>query len=125
MVAEPTRRNERASRAREHDIKVLYALLDKWSEIAFPHLRAALAVWNYSSASARWVWGDALGDPTADELFELLRAHPEGRTATEIRDHFGRHRSADVVRARSVLLANGLGALCLGANRRPSRLSQL
>jgi hypothetical protein len=89
-------------------LAMLYALLDKRREIASPHLRAALAVWNYSSASARWVWGDALGDPTADELLELLRANPEGRTATEIRDHFGRHRSADVVRARRVLLVNGL-----------------
>jgi hypothetical protein len=49
-----------------------------------------------------------LGDPTADELLELLRAHPGGRTLTEVRDYFGRHRSADVVRARRMLLANGL-----------------
>jgi hypothetical protein len=69
---------------------------------------AALAVWNYSLASARWIWGDALGDPIADDLLSLLRTHPDGHTATEIRDYFGRHRSGDIDRAGKMLLENNL-----------------
>jgi hypothetical protein len=91
-------------------IAMVYALLDSRSEVGAAHLRAALAVWNYSFASASWIWGDALGDPTADELLDLLRAHPPplGRTGTQVRDHFGRHHSAEVARAKAVLLANRL-----------------
>lgn len=86
----------------------IYALLDGCREIGAVHLGAALAVWTYSFASARWVWGDALGDPAADELLALLRTRPSGVTGTQIRDHFGRHRSADLGRAKTVLLAHGL-----------------
>jgi hypothetical protein len=40
------------------------------------------------------VFGDALGDPTADEILHSLRRAPVGLTRTEIRDLFGRNRSA-------------------------------
>jgi hypothetical protein len=89
-------------------IAMIYALLDERTCIGAAHLRAALALWKYSFASARWVWGDSLGDPTADELLNLLRAYPRGRTETEIRDHFGKHRSAEVGRARQLLLTHRL-----------------
>jgi hypothetical protein len=48
-------------------LATLYALLSKQSEIAPAHLMAALAVWNYSLASARWIWGDALGERLGSE----------------------------------------------------------
>ncbi len=89
-------------------IAVLFALLAGSREIGAVHLKAALAIWRYSYASAQWVWGDSLGDPTADELLEMLRANPDGLSGTEIRDAFGRHRSAELARAKSVLLAHGL-----------------
>jgi Protein of unknown function (DUF3987) len=40
----------------------LYALLDSCSVVRLEHLRAALAVWRYCEASARFIFGDALGD---------------------------------------------------------------
>lgn len=89
-------------------LAMLYALLDGSSEIGAVHLRAALAVWAYCLASASWVWGDALGDPVADELLEMLRAQPDGLTETDIRDAFGRHKSDEVARAKGVLLRHGL-----------------
>ena len=88
-------------------IALLYALLDRRDRISVAHLRAALAVWKYSFGSARWIWGDALGDPVADELFAFLDAHPQGRTETDIRDYFGKHRSQEVGRARQALLEHG------------------
>ena len=64
------------SRAEAHTVRLslIYALLDSAAAIRVEHLRAALAVWNYCAASARFVWGDAIGDPTADETLRALRA---------------------------------------------------
>lgn len=72
-------------------LSLVYALLDLTPVVALPHLQAALAFWRYCEASACYILGDALGDPTADELYRILRAAQDGLTTTEIRDHFGRH----------------------------------
>ena len=73
-------------------VATVYAVLDGRTQIGVEHLKAALAVWRYCADSARYVFGDAVGDPVADELLEALRARPDGMTRTEIRDLFGRHR---------------------------------
>lgn len=87
----------------------IYALLDGTPTIKQEHLRAALAVWDYCEASARFIWGDALGDPLADEILRLLRSKPEGMTRTEINDAFRRNRSAaDIGRALTLLTENAL-----------------
>jgi hypothetical protein len=87
----------------------IYALLDSCDQIRAPHLLAALAVWEYCSESARSIFGDSLGDPTADEIRLALRSRPEGMTRTELRDHFGRNRAAaEIGRALSVLAEFGL-----------------
>lgn len=59
------------------------------------HLRAALSLWDYSYESAAHIFGDALGDPTADAILAQLRSNPEGMTRKAISDAFGRHRKAD------------------------------
>jgi len=83
----------------------LYAVLECSSVIRVEHLKAAAALWEYSEQSARFIFGDALGDPIADEILSVLRRSPEGLTRTDIRDLFGRHRkAADVGRALGVLL---------------------
>ena len=70
------------------------------------HLRAALACWEYAEASARFIFGDSLGDPVADEILRALRQQPAGMTRNELMDHFGRHRtSAEIGRALAVLAA--------------------
>ncbi len=52
-------------------------------------------MWTYAEESGRYIFGDATGDPVADELAEALRgAGEEGLSRTEIRDLFGRHKSA-------------------------------
>ena len=90
-------------------IACLYALLDRRSLISAQHLAAALAVWSYCESSARYIFGDTLGDPVADELLRALRGHQVGMTRTEIRDHFGRNKSsAEIGRALAVLSEYGL-----------------
>jgi hypothetical protein len=86
-------------------LALTYALLDGASEIDLPHLEAALAVWEYSEASAVHIFGNALGDPIADEILQALQqAGNDGMTRTAIRDLFGRHKSADRLGAALALL---------------------
>lgn len=81
------------ARAEAHTMRLacIYALLDLSAVIQEKHLRAALSLWDYCERSARFIFGDALGDPVADEILRLLRATPEGMTRTEISNYFGRH----------------------------------
>jgi hypothetical protein len=89
-------------------LSMLYALLDRTSVISREHLEAALAVWKYSEDSCRHIFGDSLGDPTADEILRALRATPEGLTRTDIRNLFSRHgQKNDIVRALGNLLREG------------------
>jgi hypothetical protein len=99
------------SRAEAHVVRLalIYALLDCSNQIRAVHLRAALAVWDYCYNSARFIWGNALGDPTADELLRALRASPDGLTRWDIMNHFGRNKPAtEIDRAVSVLAERGL-----------------
>jgi hypothetical protein len=90
-------------------LSTLYAVLDESSTVMREHLAAALAVWDYAEASARWVFGDRLGDPTADEILEALAPSLAGLTRNELRDHFSRHRTADQLkRALDSLQSLGL-----------------
>jgi hypothetical protein len=73
-------------------LSVAYAMLDGSATIEPEHLHAALAVWHYCEASAIAIFGDALGDPVADQLLAALReAGPDGLDGTAQRDLFGRH----------------------------------
>jgi hypothetical protein len=86
-------------------LALLYSLLDRRQEIGLNHLRAALAVWEYCEMSAARIFGDALGDPLADEIHRALRlAGVAGMSRTAIRDLFGRHQSASRISAALALL---------------------
>jgi Protein of unknown function (DUF3987) len=98
----------------------IYAVLDGRTQIGVEHLRAALAVWRYCEDSARYIFGDAVGDPVADELLAALRSRPEGMTRTEIRDLFGRHRSGPRIESALALLAS-VGAAAMGTEQTAGR----
>jgi hypothetical protein len=84
------------ARAEAHTVRValLYALLDCSPAVRLVHLDVALADWAYSHASARWVFGDSLGDPTADDIWALAKNRADGVTRTEVRDLFSRNKKA-------------------------------
>jgi hypothetical protein len=68
------------------------------------HLFAGLAVWEYSEASAEYVFSDRMGDPDADTILTELRHCPAGLTRTEISNLFGRNReTAQIDRALTAL----------------------
>src|SRR5262245_32784526 len=88
-------------------LALIYTLLDGKANIDLPHIKAALAVWEYAEASAAHIFGASLGDHVADEILRALqRAGPEGMTRTTIRDLFGRNQSGDRIGAALALLMN-------------------
>jgi len=90
-------------------LAMIYALLDLSPWIKTEHLRAALAVWEYVEASARYAFGWSLGDRVADEILSALKSTPAGMTRTDIRELFKGHRdSAQIARALGVLLRHNL-----------------
>ena len=93
-------------------LALIYALLACAREIKLPHLEAALAVWGYCQASAAFIFGDALGDPVADQILAALRDRPEGMTRNDVRNFFGRHLAADQIDRALVVLAKHGRARC-------------
>ena len=94
------------ARAEAHVVRLalIYALLDCSAQIAIDHLEAALAVWRYSADSARWIFGDSLGDQTADEIWAATKDRPTGVTRTEVSDMFSRNKKRrEIDRALTVL----------------------
>lgn len=92
-------------------LSVLYALLDMSPIVKIEHLKAALAVWDYCERSAEYVFGNSLGNKTADTLLAELREHSEtGLTRTEMLHRvFNKNKSAaEVADALGMLRDHGL-----------------
>lgn len=86
-------------------LSLLYALFDGSATIAAQHLRAAVALWDYCEASARWLFSSheqEERDSESQRLAEFIKqGGPEGRTRTEIyRDHFGSNLRSEAVTSR-------------------------
>jgi Protein of unknown function (DUF3987) len=75
-------------------LAMLFALLDSSPLIRHEHLSAATEVWGYCEASVRFIFGDSLGDETADAILRKLATAAEGMTQTELSNGFGRHKAA-------------------------------
>jgi hypothetical protein len=104
-------------------LALVYALLDCSSHIGADHLRAALAVWEYAEATARYVFGDATGNPIADEILHGLRGKAGGMSRTEIRDLFARNKNSTSLQgAIGTLLEAGL-ARCVKI-KRPDKIGR-
>lgn len=88
----------------------IYALLDHSTSVRTVHLFAALAVWDYAEESARYIFGDSLGDPVAERILMAARAAPLGLSRTEIRDLFDRNKEAKEIR-RALERLSDLGLL--------------
>ena len=93
------------SEAQTMRLALLYALLDGADCIRRDHLTAALALWEYVEASAKFVFGDSLGDPVADDILRALKTAPDGLSRTDLRELFQRHQSSERVGQALALLA--------------------
>jgi len=87
----------------------LYAFLDLSPIIKFEHLQAAIALWAYCEQSARFIFGNSLGDPIADTIQQALDDIPGGMTRTKISsDLFNRNVQANRIdEALNRLYASG------------------
>jgi Toprim domain/CHC2 zinc finger len=107
-------------------LAMIYALLDKSANIRRRHLRAALAVWRYCDASARFIFGDLIGDPIADAILRALKQAKAGLSRTDIRDMFGRHAPADKIEFALLKLFNaGKIRKEIRASRGPGRRAEV
>ncbi len=82
------------SEAQVMRLAMIYALEDRSYVVRPVHLEAGLALWQYCEDSARYIFGEKLGDPDADLLLGALRGNENGMTRTEIRDLFQKNRKA-------------------------------
>jgi Protein of unknown function (DUF3987) len=66
-------------------LALIFALLDGSSHVDRVHLDAALAVWKFCDSSARFIFGDAIGESLADEILRVLRqAGSNGMSRSEL-----------------------------------------
>jgi hypothetical protein len=92
-------------------LAAIYAVMNESQTIEREHLKAALALWDYAEESARYIFGDATGDPVADRILDALwAAGNDGLTRTEIRDIFKRHKSANEI-DRALALLSSMGRI--------------
>ena len=90
-------------------LALIYALLDRSSEIQKVHLDAALAVWDYCEHSAKIIFGDSVGDSIADKILSVLKSTPEGLTLTEIQRLFSNNKTkAKISHALDILARQNL-----------------
>jgi hypothetical protein len=55
-------------------LALIYALLDQAQQIDVVHLEAGLVVWRFCEDSARRIFGETLGGPTADTILRALQS---------------------------------------------------
>jgi hypothetical protein len=80
-------------------VALIYALLDCSGVIQRRHLEAALAVMDFVTASAEYIFGELYGEPDADKILEGLRESADGLTRTEINALFARHKPQPMIEA--------------------------
>lgn len=95
------------SRGIQHIIRfsLIYAFMDGEEEVREAHIKAAEAVWEYCSASAKVVFGNSTGNEMADLILDELQEYPdEGLSLKEIKLAFGKGKpNAYTNRALSIL----------------------
>lgn len=73
-------------------IAMILAATDCSQLIREPHLRAAIATWDYCEASAAFIFGDSLGNPVAERVLKLLQeAGSGGLSLTALYDGLSGH----------------------------------
>jgi hypothetical protein len=87
-------------------LSMIYALLGKEPFIRLKHLEAALALWAYCEASARFIFSNRESNPCAKRILQALRSGP--KTTTDLHAHFQRRIKRDQLHeALTELIASG------------------
>lgn len=105
-------------------LALVYAIADGAPSIGRIHLEAALALWRYCRDSVRYLFGEATGDPVADEIRKALQDRGT-LTRTEIRDLLGRNVQAGrISRALAILAQAGLAHMHMDESK-PGRPAEV
>jgi hypothetical protein len=101
----PGMRGALLSRGAPHVLRIalIHALLDQSAEIRLAHLRAAIALWEWSEASVFALFGERFGNPEADKIVEAV-APGERVSRTDIRRIMGGGVPAEKIEAAIRLL---------------------
>jgi hypothetical protein len=90
-------------------LSCLYALLDKSAVVRAEHIDAALALWDYCEASARYIFGVAPADVDEAVIMGALREAPEGLTRSAINDLFhGKKSGKEIAELLGRMLTKGI-----------------
>ena len=87
----------------------MFAILDKSNLIRPEHQSAALALWDYAEASARYIFGDSTGNPIADRILRAIKSSSSGVSLSEIHDLFQRNESRGNIQQSLALLEKFAG----------------
>jgi hypothetical protein len=103
----------------------LFAVIDCSPTVTVPHLKAALAVWDYCAGSAKFIFGSTLGNPIAEKVKAALDSVGDrGVPLSGLYDHFNGHIDKDELHnALKQLQAQGLARFeKLKTSGRPSQI---
>lgn len=78
-------------------LALIFAVLDKSSEILISHLNAAESFWKYCEDSCFYLFGSISTNPIANNLLNAISSSENGLTRTEIRDLFNRNKTRDEI----------------------------
>jgi hypothetical protein len=91
-------------------LAMIYAALDRVSQVDECHIKAAVSVVEYCNRTVKWLFSTTMGDKDTNLLLRALKNEPEGMGRTEIyRDVFNNNRSAESISGMLTdLRTNGL-----------------
>lgn len=72
-------------------IALIYALLDGSENVRLPHLKAALALWDYCEQSARFIFAGLDSDSTSQKIMEALEESGGKLDTSGLYKFFGNH----------------------------------
>jgi hypothetical protein len=107
-------------------LALLYALLDRASEVRLEHLSAAEALWAYAERSVQYVFGSSTGNRHADVLRDMLADGPV--EWSDAKRSLGLRTAADLRDAVETLLVLGIAEVVpvgKAAGGRPKRIIRL
>ena len=106
LIGEVTSRAE----AQVTRLSLIYALLDRKKRIDVPHLKAALAAWQYCLDSASFVFGSDAEQSLGDRKLKILNALKDGaKTSTDLNRVFSGNLSAsELAKMLGELQASGM-----------------
>ena len=103
----------------------LFAVIDRAATVTVQHLKAALAVWDYCAASAKFIFASTLGNPLAEKIKAALESVGDsGMALSGLYDHFNGHVDKDELHsALKQLQTQGLARFeKLKTSGRPSQI---